>query len=133
MNCPLQINLINFLLKSNQSTKKKSFNFFLTKTYNNRFNFQNINEENVTQIIDKLAPITSFGFDSLSTKLLKTIKHALMRHITIIINQMLNTGIFPDKLKLAKIMPVYKRVPIHKLHTNITFANNFQNVWKGNV
>ncbi len=81
----------------------------MTKTYN-RFNFQNINEENVTQIIDKLAAKTSFGFDSLSTKLLKTIKDALIRPITIIINQMLNTGIFPDKLKLATIMPVYKKM-----------------------
>ncbi len=80
----------------------------MTKT-NSRFNFQNINKGNVTQIIGKLAPKTNFSYDSLSTKLLKTVKDALIRPITIIINQMLNTGIFPDKLKLAKIMPVYKR------------------------
>ncbi len=80
----------------------------MTKTYN-RFNFQNINVENVTKIIDKLAPKTSFGFDSLSTKLLKTVRDASIRPITIIINQMLNTGIFPDKLKLPKIMLVYKK------------------------
>ncbi len=29
----------------------------------------------------------------------------LVRPITLIINQILNTGIFPDKLKVAKIIP----------------------------
>ncbi len=56
-----------------------------------------------------IVPKTSFGFDRLSTKLLKTVKDALIRPITIIINQMLNIGIFPDNLKLAKIIPVYKK------------------------
>ncbi len=53
-------------------------------------------------MINKLSPKTSFGYDEISTKLLKTIKNAIMRPITIIISQMLNTGIFSDKLKIAK-------------------------------
>ncbi len=60
-------------------------------------------------IIDKLAPKTSFGFDGISTKLVKTAQEALIKPLTIIINQMLNTGIFPDKLKIAKICPIYKK------------------------
>ncbi len=57
-------------------------------------------------IIEKLSSKTSFVFDGLSAKLMKTIKDAL---ITIIINQMLNTGIFADKLKIAKISPIHKK------------------------
>ncbi len=42
-------------------------------------------------------------------KLVKTIKFTLIKPITILINQMLNTGIFPDLLKIAKVVPVYKK------------------------
>ncbi len=49
--------------------------------------------------MDKLAPKT-FGVDGLSTKLIKTTKAILTKPITLIINQMLNTGIFADQLKL---------------------------------
>ncbi len=37
------------------------------------------------------------------------LKVFLTKPITLIINQMLNTGIFPDKLKIAKILPIYKK------------------------
>ncbi len=56
-----------------------------------------------------MAPKSSFGFDGLSSKLLKSIKGAVVKPITIIINQMIDTGIFPDKLKIAKIVPIYKK------------------------
>lgn len=45
----------------------------------------------------------------MSTKLIKMIKDILVKNITIIINQMLTNGIFSDKLKIAKIMTVYKK------------------------
>ncbi len=60
-------------------------------------------------MINKLSPKTSFGYDRISTKLLKTIKDTTLRPITVIINQMLNTGIFPDKLKIAKVIPIFKK------------------------
>ncbi len=40
---------------------------------------------------------------------IKIIKPILVRPITIIINQMLNTRVFPDKLKIAKINPIFKK------------------------
>ncbi len=87
-----------------KTPKNKYFqSYLLTKTYNDTFKFQNINENTVNDILDKLAAKSSFGFGGLTTKLIKkTIKSILVKPITIIINQMLNTGIFPDKLKLLK-------------------------------
>ncbi len=60
-------------------------------------------------MMDKSVPNISPGFKGLSLKLMKTIKEALIRYITIIINQMLKSGLFPDKLKIAKIMYIHER------------------------
>ncbi len=73
------------------------------------FKFQSIDENTINKIIDNIAPKTSFGFDEISAKLLKNIKVTLLKPLTLIINQMLHTGIFPDKLKIAKINPIFKK------------------------
>ncbi len=95
----------------------KSFKNYLTVKYNLNFQFQNVEESNVNEIISKLKSKTSFGWDGLSTKLLKSIKSIMTKPLTLIINQMLNTGIFPDQLKLAKVCPIYKKDD-EKLFTN---------------
>ncbi len=82
---------------------------YLTGTYNNNVQFKNIKDEIILLIVDKRAPKTSCGFDGISSKTIKTIKAALIKPITLIINQMLTTGIFPDKLKIAKIIPLHKK------------------------
>ncbi len=60
-------------------------------------------------IIDKLAPKTSCGSDGISSKIIKIIKTTLIKPITLIINQMLTTGIFTDKFKITKIIPINKK------------------------
>ena len=51
----------------------------------------------------------SAGFDGISTNLLKNIMPGILKPITLILNQSLATGIFPDKLKIAKVIPLYKK------------------------
>ncbi|KAI0212247.1 hypothetical protein LSAT2_002846, partial [Lamellibrachia satsuma] len=50
----------------------------------------------------------SSGFDGISSKLLKIIEPAIIKSLTLVINQVINTGIFPDKLKIAKVIPIFK-------------------------
>ncbi len=90
---------------------------YIMLNYTHNFKFTNVDSSTVKSIIDKLAPKTSFGFDGISTKLVKTAQDALIILVVTIINQMLNTGIFPDKLKIAKICP------IHKKDDNTLFTN----------
>ena len=40
---------------------------------------------------------------------MKLIKHETSKAITLIVNQSLNTFIFPDKLKCAKVIPIYTK------------------------
>lgn len=73
------------------------------------FSFKTITENDVLEIIDSLQAKSSHGYDFLSTKLLKRIKELIVPPLTIIINQSLTSGIFPDNLKIAKITPIYKK------------------------
>ncbi len=87
----------------------KPIQSYLTGTHNNNFQFKNINNKITLSIVDKLALKTGCGFDGISTKTIKTIKAALIKPITLIINLMLTTSIFPDKLKIAKFIPLHKK------------------------
>ncbi len=97
------------LARQIKSPSDKSFKNNLTKKHNHTFKFHDINEDSINSIIVKLSPKTSFGFDGLSTKLIKIIKPLLVRLIGITINQMLNTGLSPDKLKIAKTNRIFKK------------------------
>ena len=61
-----------------------------------RFNFSVINESEVLMTINKMKNKNSSGVDEISNKLLKAIGTELSKLLTIIINQCLLIGIFPD-------------------------------------
>ena len=87
-----------------------SYEDFLINPTLHEFNFNQIGEEDVVNVIDKLPSKTSSGVDGISTNLLKDIKYKIIsKPLTLIINQCLETGIFPSKLKVAKVIPILKR------------------------
>ena len=73
------------------------------------YEFHHIDENKVCQIINNLSNKSSCRFDGISLKLTKYLKPLIIQPITLIINQMLTTGIFPDKLKIAKVKPIFKK------------------------
>ncbi len=62
----------------------------------------------VQKIVQNLKPKSSSGYDEISTIMLKLTISEVAVPITHIINRSLDTGVFPDNLKLAKVIPVYK-------------------------
>jgi len=73
------------------------------------FEFSPINDIDVENAIQEIKSKNSIGIDSISTKMLKFLKPLIVKPLTLIINQSLRTGIFPENLKIAKIIPVYKK------------------------
>ncbi len=65
-------------------TQNKYFNNYLTQNYTHNFHFQTIDDEITMSIINKLTPKTSYGFDEISAKLLKTMKVTLVKPISFI-------------------------------------------------
>ena len=57
---------------------------------------------------NNLKPTLSAGHDNISAKLLKETIHIFKLSITYIINKSFSVGIFPEKLQIAKLVPIYK-------------------------
>ena len=51
----------------------------------------------------------SAGHDSISSNLLKHKGNTIACPLSMIINQSLSTGIFPDKLKSVQVIPIYNK------------------------
>ena len=51
----------------------------------------------------------SKGYDGISNEHLKLINKDISKCLTLIINQSLNSGIFADKLKIAKVTPMIRK------------------------
>jgi hypothetical protein len=90
---------------------------YLQRSITTRFQFKNVSVTDVQKIIKELKPKSSYGKDRLSNNLLKFISPEISPALTLIINQSLNTGIFPESLKIAKVLP------IHKKDVNDVFTN----------
>ena len=86
-----------------------AFTDYLDNPTDHRFSFSKITENETLTIINSLKSKYSSGNDDISNRLLKSIKCEISKPLTIIINQSLETGIFPDALKVAKVKPLFKK------------------------
>ena len=110
----MQINLIHFFTNVGQKIAKyiqydgnKNYSYYLNKQIHSTFT--NIDEIIVKKTINNLPTKNSCGYDDISSKLLNVIAPVIIKPLTLLINQVLHTGIFPDKLKIAKVIPIYKK------------------------
>ena len=67
-----------------------------------------VTEIEVQKLIDKLEPKKSSGYDNINNILLKELKHIVTEPLSIIFNNSLVEGIFPEKMKKAKVVPLHK-------------------------
>ena len=63
----------------------------------------------IKQLINKLPAKDSSGYDNISNNLLKHIKDSVVSPLTYIFNLSLSNGVFPTNMKLAEIIPLYKK------------------------
>ena len=71
--------------------------------------FKIVTEEEILNIINSLDNKSSSGGDGLSNTMVKSLKNELYMPLTLIINQMLYTGIYPNAFKIAKVIPIFKK------------------------
>ena len=64
--------------------------------------------EEIYKILSNLRPKKSTGIDGISNDLLKKLSFYIKIPLSIAINKSLETGLVPDSLKIAKIIPIFK-------------------------
>ena len=75
---------------------------------NRVFEWKHIGIEDVFQIVGSLKNTNSKDYYDVSNKFLKQIIPYIALPLTICINDSLNTGLFPDCLKISKVIPIFK-------------------------
>ena len=68
---------------------------------------ENISQD-LEEIIDNLNSRKARGFNDINVKLIKCLKVPLLPILSFLTKQSLNYGIFPSKMKIAKVTPVFK-------------------------
>ena len=66
------------------------------------------NQSEVGKLIKSLPNKMSSGHDEINNVMLKSLCSAISYPLQLVFNQSIATGIFPDKMKIAKVIPLYK-------------------------
>jgi len=98
-------------LKINTPTNHANPIHFLRRVFNHPFPPININYISTTElehITKTLKTKNSHGYDEISTKILKSSIYYISSPLTYIINRMLSTSTFPNRLKFSVVKPLFK-------------------------
>jgi hypothetical protein len=80
------------------------------------FNFRQVGENEIIKIIKGFDMKNSSGWDEIPMSLVKESSSYISKPLTHIVNLILRTGIYPDKLKFSVVTPVFKsgdRTDVH--------------------
>ena len=88
---------------------KKNFFYYLLKSRNaDSFFFNPVTQTEIESKIMNTPLNKAHGLYSFPTRILRSARHILSHPLSAIINMSVEQGIYPSKLKLAKVIPIYK-------------------------
>ena len=93
----------------------------MPRSQTNSMFIQYVAPQDIINIVNKLK--SSSGQDGISTKIMKATITNIINPITHIINQSLQTGIVPDQMKIAKVVPIYKSSDQSKRESHVYTIN----------
>ena len=82
---------------------------FLQNKVENSFFLHFATESEIITEINKLNCKKSPGYDDISVKFLQVAKQLVSKPLMLIFNKAITTGQYPDSLKIAKVIPLYKK------------------------
>ena len=94
-------------LSRNVANVDTTYEEFLCAT-TKEFIFEKTTTDHILSLLSKLCKSKATELDKISAKLLKECPDLIAESLTLIFNQSLSTGIFPDEWKSARVTPLYK-------------------------
>ena len=95
-------------LQQNISVRGHDYTRYLTDKLDYNFFFKSADVGEISRIIDSFENSKATGPNSIPTEILKLIKHNICYPLKEIINLSFATGTYPDQLKIAKVIPIFK-------------------------
>ena len=87
---------------------KQHFSSYMSPPVQQTFFLGQVTPSDVSTSAKNLKPKASSGFDHIYTKLMKDTIDFIIEPITHILSQSLSSGIVPEQMKIAKVVPIYK-------------------------
>ena len=102
------VNVADGITKTIPLTLKSPIDYLSNRTCSSLF-LTPVTSIEVNDLINILNPSKSVGPNSIPIKLLKIIGVRVSPLLTLLVNQSFQSGIFPDKLKIAKVISLFKK------------------------
>ena len=83
-----------------------------------KFKFRDVTESEIVKSLAKLSNSTSFGIDNIDALALKAVAPQLIKPLKHLTNVSLRTGIFANRWKLAKTIPLLKSLELNRMETS---------------
>ena len=95
--------------KENIKYSHKHFSDYLNNQCKNSIFIQPTDSEEIANIISTLNMNKSSGPNSIPYKILNLLKKDISKQLSDLFNLSLSLGVFPSLLKIAKVVPIYKK------------------------
>ena len=83
------------------------FNYLQSRNSTSMF-LKSVSEEEVIKVVNSFKGKTSTGYDNIDMSILKKVINYIVQPLSKIFNQSFSQGVFPDKMKIAKVIPLFK-------------------------
>ena len=112
----LQKSVPNWIKKFHSLKKPGGCKIYLNSRIPNSFLISPTNPQEISDLINSLDDSKASGPCSVPIQMLKLARHKLSIPLNDICNTSFNDGIFPEKIKVAKVVPSHKKGPTNDVN-----------------